>query len=89
MYFRQKHVDSLTKPNFLLVNILIEYVNGTKDFTFFKTWGYKNKTEKWYDGMIGEMQKDRIELSGKPNCTYVHALKLIISKIQHSYNTST
>ncbi|GLV36693.1 Ionotropic receptor 75d [Carabus blaptoides fortunei] len=61
--YRRKHVDSLTKPNFLLMNILIEYVNGTKDFTYFKTWGYKNKTDKWYDGMIGEMQKDRIELS--------------------------
>lgn len=62
--FREKHIDSITKVNYILVNHLSDFVNATLDFSIKNTWGYKNDKSEW-NGMIGELIHQSADIGGK------------------------
>lgn len=83
--FRFKHIDTLGKVNFVFVNHLIEFVNGTKNFSFVNTWGYYDKSINMYSGMIGTLQRDETEIGGTKTKSSVIECK---SNMQNSHRYS-
>lgn len=67
MHFRNKHVDSVSKVNFVIIKHLIEYVNGTMIVHPADSWGYKNKSTNEYTGMIGSLKRNVSEIGGIVN----------------------
>ncbi|CAD7077218.1 unnamed protein product [Hermetia illucens] len=60
--YRDKHVDTITKVNYLLTNYLMEYLNASVNYKIVSQWGYKdNKTGKW-SGMIGDLVENRSDI---------------------------
>ncbi|GLV44368.1 Ionotropic receptor 64a [Carabus blaptoides fortunei] len=62
--YRDKHLDSITKVNYILVNHLANIVNASLSYTIKNTWGYK-KNNTW-TGMIGELTEDKADIGGTP-----------------------
>lgn len=69
MYFnknlRDKHIDSIEKVNYVLVEHLAKMINAKLNYTIRDTWGYKNNESKW-SGMIGELTENRADIGGTP-----------------------
>lgn len=60
-----KHVDSITKVNYLLINTILDTLNVTKKEIFQMTWGYYNiRTKKW-SGMVGDIVHKGTDVGGK------------------------
>ncbi|GLV31404.1 Ionotropic receptor 75d [Carabus blaptoides fortunei] len=62
--YRHKHIDTITKVNYVFTNHLIDMVNGTREFFYVNSWGYKNKNNNSYTGMIGTLQRHEAEIGG-------------------------
>nr|ALR72541.1 ionotropic receptor IR2 [Colaphellus bowringi] len=62
---RDKHIDSIAKVNYVLVEHLSDIVNVTLNYSIQNTWGYKNNKSEW-SGMIGELTKNEADIGGTP-----------------------
>ncbi|XP_049823904.1 uncharacterized protein LOC109603282 [Aethina tumida] len=62
---RDKHIDSIEKVNYVLVEHLAKMINAKLNYTIRDTWGYKNNESKW-SGMIGELTENRADIGGTP-----------------------
>ncbi|GAB0092588.1 Ionotropic glutamate receptor [Sergentomyia squamirostris] len=62
--YRDKHIDTITKVNYILTNHLIDYVNGTVEYSIVPTWGYLNGST--WSGMIGELHRNLVQLGASP-----------------------
>ncbi|KAL7037251.1 hypothetical protein ACKWTF_009135 [Chironomus riparius] len=61
-----KHVDSIMKVNYLIVNTILDTMNVSKQEMFQMTWGYYNvRTKKW-SGMVGDMVHNGADIGGTP-----------------------
>lgn len=64
--YRDKHIDTITKVNYVLTNHLGSYINASIKYSIVSSWGYLNKeTDKW-DGMIGELVEDIADIGASP-----------------------
>ncbi|CAH1364152.1 unnamed protein product [Tenebrio molitor] len=64
--YRNKHMDAISKLNYILVHQLMSYLNASKEIIIQKTWGYKNQTTGLYSGMAGDLQTGVANLGGTP-----------------------
>nr|QNH68025.1 ionotropic receptor 1 [Apriona germarii] len=62
---KDKHIDSITKVNYVLVEHLKDVVNATLNYTVQSTWGYKNERSSW-SGMMGELVRNEVDIGGTP-----------------------
>lgn len=60
---RDKHIDTITKVNYILVEHLSNIVNATLNYSVQPTWGYRDKSNKW-SGMIGELTRKEAVIGG-------------------------
>ena len=60
-----KHVDSIMKVNYLIVNTILDTMNVTKQEMFQMTWGYYNARTKKWSGMVGDMVHNGADIGGK------------------------
>ncbi|KAL3269442.1 hypothetical protein HHI36_008512 [Cryptolaemus montrouzieri] len=60
---RDKHIDSIAKVNYVLVQHLADFVNARLEYTVESTWGYKNNQSIW-SGMIGELTRNKADIGG-------------------------
>lgn len=60
---RDKHIDTITKVNYVLVEHLSNIVNATLNYSVQPTWGYRGKNNKW-SGMIGELTRKEAVIGG-------------------------
>lgn len=60
--YRDQHLDTITKVNFILTNHLVSYMNATVNYTIVDTWGYFNKNTSTWTGMIGDLVENRADL---------------------------
>ncbi|XP_056633934.1 ionotropic receptor 75a-like [Diorhabda sublineata] len=60
---RDKHIDSITKVDFVLVNHLGDIVNATLNFSFVSSWGYKMNDSHW-NGMLGCLERKEADIGG-------------------------
>lgn len=64
---RDKHIDTITKVNYILTNCLVQYyLNARVNYSIVSTWGYFNTTTKRWDGMIGELSQNVADLGASP-----------------------
>lgn len=50
-----KHLDTISKVNFILTNDLIRFMNATVEYKVVSSWGYLNNETGQWDGMIGQL----------------------------------
>ncbi|KAK9879941.1 hypothetical protein WA026_008451 [Henosepilachna vigintioctopunctata] len=60
---RDKHIDSIAKVNYVIIQHLKDFVNAELIYKVTSTWGYKNNDSKW-SGMIGELTERRADIGG-------------------------
>ena len=63
--YREKHIDSITKANYQLVNFVLDYLNASRNFKIVDTWGYRVNNSSYYTGMLGQIQRNEAEIGGK------------------------
>lgn len=61
-----KHIDTITKVNYVLTNHMIAYANATVQYSVVSTWGYLNKSTGQWDGMIGQLVNDDADIGASP-----------------------
>ncbi|XP_049290710.1 uncharacterized protein LOC125767835 [Anopheles funestus] len=59
-----KHIDTISRVNYLLTKSVAHALNATVRFTIVDTWGYRDQETDRYNGMIGELQSDLADLGG-------------------------
>ncbi|XP_050090715.1 ionotropic receptor 75a-like [Anopheles aquasalis] len=64
--YRDKHIDTITKVNYILTNYLASYLGASVNYTRVSTWGYYNSTTGLWDGMIGELVHGAADLGASP-----------------------
>lgn len=62
--YRYKEIDTITKVNFILTNHLIDFLNGSRAFSFVSSWGYKDVGDGSWSGMIGQLTKKEADIGG-------------------------
>ncbi|KAJ8955120.1 hypothetical protein NQ318_009013 [Aromia moschata] len=62
---RDKHIDSIAKVNYVLVEHLKDIINATLNYSVQPTWGYKDNNSGW-SGMIGELTRHEADIGGTP-----------------------
>uniref|UniRef100_A0A182WK86 Ionotropic glutamate receptor C-terminal domain-containing protein n=1 Tax=Anopheles minimus TaxID=112268 RepID=A0A182WK86_9DIPT len=63
---RDKHIDTITKVNYILTNYLASYLGAGVNYSRVTTWGYYNTSTGMWDGMIGELVHDAADLGASP-----------------------
>ncbi|XP_055837082.1 glutamate receptor ionotropic, delta-2-like isoform X2 [Episyrphus balteatus] len=56
-----RHIDTLSKVNYVLTKQLGDFISGDIEFSFVKSWGYLNNDSKW-SGMIGDLVYNRSDI---------------------------
>uniref|UniRef100_A0A182NM91 Ionotropic glutamate receptor C-terminal domain-containing protein n=1 Tax=Anopheles dirus TaxID=7168 RepID=A0A182NM91_9DIPT len=64
--YKDKHIDTITKVNYILTNYLATYLGAGVNYTRVSSWGYYNTTTNTWDGMIGELVHDVADLGASP-----------------------
>lgn len=67
MDFVDKHVDSILKLNYMMVNTILDSMNVTKKELFQMTWGYYNARSRKWSGMVGDLVHNGADIGGKYN----------------------
>lgn len=65
MDFVDKHVDSILKVNYMMVNTILDTMNVTKKELFQMTWGYFNARSRKWSGMVGDLVHNGADIGGK------------------------
>uniref|UniRef100_A0A8W7PX34 Ionotropic glutamate receptor C-terminal domain-containing protein n=1 Tax=Anopheles coluzzii TaxID=1518534 RepID=A0A8W7PX34_ANOCL len=65
-FMQDKHIDTITKVNYILTNCLVAYLGAEVNYTRVTTWGYYNTTTGMWDGMIGELVHNTADLGASP-----------------------
>ncbi|CAH2018588.1 unnamed protein product [Acanthoscelides obtectus] len=67
--YRQKHIDPLTKVNWIRVGHLLNMFNITANMRWVNTWGYRDLETNKFSGMLGDLQNGTSEFGGT-QCFY-------------------
>ncbi|GAB0096805.1 uncharacterized protein DMENIID0001_123730 [Sergentomyia squamirostris] len=62
--YGERHIDSITKVNYVLTNHLMDIMNASKGFIHSPSWGIKNTTTGKWDGMIGHLLDGKADIGG-------------------------
>ncbi|XP_017779196.1 PREDICTED: glutamate receptor 2-like, partial [Nicrophorus vespilloides] len=54
--------DALCKHNYILMLSIVDMLNITPNFHFFRSWGVPDKKTGMYDGVAGDLQREQSEL---------------------------
>lgn len=65
MDFVDKHVDSILKVNYMMVNTILDVLNVTRKEFFQMTWGYYNARTKKWSGMVGDIVHNNADIGGE------------------------
>lgn len=63
--FTDKHIDSIMRVNYQLINTMLEPLNVSKKHVFQNTWGYFNKETKMWSGMVGDVIHNGADIGGE------------------------
>jgi glutamate receptor, ionotropic, invertebrate len=64
--YHDKHIDTITKVNYILTNHLVGFLNATVSYSVVPTWGYLNTDTGIWSGMIGELTENFADLGASP-----------------------
>lgn len=61
----ESHKDALTKSSHLVTKRMLETVNASVEYKFIQPqWGFKSPKTGMYNGMIGDLQRNEVEIGG-------------------------
>ncbi|XP_055388086.1 ionotropic receptor 75a-like [Condylostylus longicornis] len=60
--YRNRHIDTISKVCYFLTNYLSDFVNGTLEYKFVNSWGYKDENTSKWSGMIGDLTENRSDI---------------------------
>lgn len=63
-FFRDAHLDTIGKVDYLLINHILDTLNASRIFNFVNTWGYYNKTTQRFNGMVGQLVDGSANIGG-------------------------
>lgn len=64
--FVDKHIDPITKANYILTNHLVDFLNATVSYSVSNSWGYQDpKTGQW-TGLMEDLIEKGYELGATP-----------------------
>lgn len=63
--FVDKHIDGVSKLNYIVVNTVLDRLNASKKEYFHGTWGYFNAKSKTWDGMVGDLMHHGADIGGE------------------------
>lgn len=66
IFSRYKHIDTITKVNYILTNHLIDYLNASIEYSIVSTWGYLDNATNTWSGMIGQLVTKKADLGASP-----------------------
>lgn len=75
--YEDKHIDAVTKVNYVLVKYLIEKMNASMNFTYEPIWALYNKTTKQWHGMIGQLLNGEADIGGTALFVTIDRISLI------------
>ncbi|XP_044755166.1 glutamate receptor 1-like [Coccinella septempunctata] len=84
--YRERHVDTISKLNYLLIHHLTDFTNATRQFIVQPSWGYKQKNSSFYDGMVGDLQKGIADLGGTASF-FTYDRVAVVDYIAATYKT--
>ncbi|XP_045473000.1 ionotropic receptor 75a-like isoform X3 [Harmonia axyridis] len=84
--YRERHVDTISKLNYLLIHHLTDFTNATRQFIMQPSWGYKQKNSSFYDGMVGDLQKGIADLGGTASF-FTYDRVAVVDYIAATYRT--
>ncbi|KAK9730316.1 Ligand-gated ion channel [Popillia japonica] len=61
--YRDKHIDGISKLNYILSHHIMDSLNVSGHFILRSTWGYRNVTTNVYDGLVGDLQSGLAEFA--------------------------
>lgn len=62
LFFRDSHIDTITKVGFLTTNTLMDFMKCNRSYVFTDTWGYFiNNT---WNGIMGKLLYNESDLGG-------------------------
>ncbi|XP_058789506.1 ionotropic receptor 75a-like [Phymastichus coffea] len=61
--YQDKHIDTITKCNFVWLHHLVDAMNATVTYSTVNTWGYRDKNGSW-TGMTGQLSRKEIDFGG-------------------------
>ncbi|XP_050094061.1 uncharacterized protein LOC126576799 [Anopheles aquasalis] len=62
--YTNKHLDTLPRVTYQLTKAVAQQLNATVQYTVTNSWGYRNTSTGLFNGMIGELQRGRVDLGG-------------------------
>ncbi|GAB0093098.1 uncharacterized protein DMENIID0001_081590 [Sergentomyia squamirostris] len=63
---KDKQIDSISKVNFHLTNILLDKINATREYKWYKNWGTKNQTTGQLQGYTIDIINGDLDVGGTP-----------------------
>nr|WJJ63352.1 ionotropic receptor 75b [Pachyrhinus yasumatsui] len=73
---RDKHLDKLTKLNYLMYGHFVDIWNMTQKIIITDDWGLEyHPTKQYYKGMLGDLHYGRADISGTLSFTPIERLK--------------
>jgi glutamate receptor, ionotropic, invertebrate len=62
--YQDRHVDSITKFTFQIIDITMRVMNASKTYHYVPIWGYLNQTTQKYSGMMGDLVDGVSDIGG-------------------------
>ncbi|XP_014223725.1 glutamate receptor U1-like [Trichogramma pretiosum] len=69
--YRDVHVDTITKSNYFWLNHLASAMNATLAYNVVNSWGYRDKSNGSWSGMMGHLSRKEIDIGG--TCMFLTA----------------
>lgn len=87
--FRDKHIDTIAKVNYVFMLHLQDLTNASMHFSIENTWGYKDKNNNW-SGMIGELTRKKADIGGNFRVLHLfiksyYGISIFISAYMNSF----
>ncbi|XP_011501319.1 PREDICTED: uncharacterized protein LOC105364971 [Ceratosolen solmsi marchali] len=61
--YHDKHVDTITKCNYVWLHHITDAMNATVTYSIVNSWGYRDKNGSW-NGMMGLLSRKEIDIGG-------------------------
>ncbi|XP_071057705.1 ionotropic receptor 75a-like [Onthophagus taurus] len=62
--YRNNHIDVQSKISYILSHTILHSMNATGNYLVRNSWGFRNASTGLYDGMVGDVQRHKVELGG-------------------------
>ncbi|GAB0086031.1 uncharacterized protein DMENIID0001_000060 [Sergentomyia squamirostris] len=74
---KDRQIDSISKVNYHLINILLDKINATRKFKLYKDWGAKNHSKAEFQGYTKDVIDGTLDVGASPLLLFSHRVEYI------------